>query len=236
MIVAKKNILITGILGNLGSKLAERISSSHSIIGLDRRATKIDNKYLTYSFDIRQKRVEKLFSENKIDTIIHLNIMHDLRKTQEEHYSFNVMGTDKLLKLAKKHGVKKFILLSSANVYGPRSENPQFINEDHPLLGASGFDAIDDLVEMDMTTSNYFWKAPEMDIVILRPCHIIGNLKNAPTRYLKLKSPITLLGFNPMIQVIHEEDLLSAIELCIENQIKGIFNISSEVTISLLKL
>ena len=64
-----------------------------------------------------------------------------------------------------------------------------------------------DLVEIDHMASSFFWKAREIDTVILRPVHILGGVRNAPSNYLRLSVVPTLLGFDPMVQMIHERDV-----------------------------
>ena len=118
----------------------------------------------------------------------------------------------------------KLVLLSSANVYGPRPDNPQFLTEDAPLLGGASFSEIRDLVEVDMLAQSFFWKRPETETVILRPVHILGTVHNAPSNYLRLPVIPTLLGFDPMMQVIHEDDVVRAIELALTPGVRGIFN------------
>jgi UDP-glucose 4-epimerase len=62
--------------------------------------------------------------------------------------------------------------------------------------------------------------------VILRPVHIVGAVRNAPSNYLRLARPWTLAGFDPMIQIIHEADLTRAIELALEPSVEGVFNVA----------
>src|SRR6187549_1715903 len=137
--------------------------------------------------------------------------MHDPRARPAELYSWNITGTSKLLEYCQAYKVPKVVLLSSANVYGPRADNAQFLTEDAPLLAAQAFPEMRDLVEIDHMASSFFWKAREVDTVILRPVHILGAVKNAPSNYLRLPRPPTLLGFDPMVQLIHEGDVAEAI-------------------------
>jgi nucleoside-diphosphate-sugar epimerase len=107
--------------------------------------------------------------------------------------------------------VPKVVVLSSANVYGPRPDNAQFLTEEAPLLAAQAFPEMRDLVEIDHMASSFFWKARDIETVILRPVHILGSVHNAPSNYLRLPVIPTLLGFDPMVQVIHELDVAEAI-------------------------
>jgi UDP-glucose 4-epimerase len=97
-------------------------------------------------------------------------------------------------------------------------------------MAGANFSEIRDLVNLDMLVTSYFWKAPKLDIIILRAAHILGNLNNAPSNYLRLPGPIpTIMGFDPMIQVIHQSDLADAlIQAYKTKEIKGIFNIASD--------
>ena len=227
----KKTVLVTGIGGKLGSFLVKRLHREVNVLGVDRRkVTNLPKDVKHYKIDIRRSRVEDIFRENKIDTIFHLGVMHNLRENDKVHHDFNILGTTKLLEYAQKYGVKKFIFLSSANVYGPKATNSHFLLEDSPLMGGAGFSAIRDLVALDMLVSSFFWKAPKLDIVIFRPAHILGNVRNAPSNYLRLPNRIpTIMGFDPMIQTIHQADLADAMLKVFKTKgVKGVFNIASE--------
>ena len=168
--------------------------------------------------------------------MVHLNILHDPRKTAAEHHTYNVVGTRKIIDYCEKYGVRKFLLLSTANVYGPRPENTQFLTEDSPLLGDQDFHEIRDLITVDHVVQSFFWKVPEVETVILRPVHILGRVHNAPSNYLRLKRPPTVMGFDPMVQVIHEEDVVQAIILGLKPGVRGVFNIVGQGEVPLSRV
>ena len=58
-------------------------------------------------------------------------------------------------------------------------------------------------------------------------------MKNAPSNYLRLDTVPTLLGFDPMMQVVHQRDVLSAIELSLVPGVRGIFNIAGPEPLAL---
>lgn len=68
MRLMKKNILITGISGALGSKIARSLSHNYNIIGLDKSLEKISD-YKVYLSD--EINIRKLFEEIEIELIIH---------------------------------------------------------------------------------------------------------------------------------------------------------------------
>ncbi len=223
----KQRVLITGIAGNLGRAVARRLHRSVELLGMDRRRVKHMPKDIDVEVvDIRRRRAEDLFRREKIDAVIHLNILHDPRSSQQQHHDFNLGGTQKISALCAEHRVPKLIVLSSANVYGPHPNNDQFLLEDAPLMGSQNFGGIRDLVALDMFCNTFFWRYPEIETVILRPTHIVGRVNNAPTRYLRLERPWTIMGFDPMIQLVHVEDVVSAIECALRPGIRGVYNIA----------
>ncbi len=221
-------VVVTGISGNLGRTLAKLLHTRERIIGLDRRPFPGKPKDLEhYEIDLRKKRAEDVFRKNEVGAVIHMGIMHDPRMSQEEHHSFNVVGTTRLLECCAKYGVKKVVILSSANVYGPSPDNSNFLTEDAPLMAASRFSGVRDLIEVDMLAHGFFWKHPQIQTVILRPVHIVGpHIRNAPSNYLRLRHPVALAGFDPMLQLIHVEDAARAMVEALRPELRGVYNVT----------
>jgi len=220
-------VVVTGISGNLGRTLAKLLHKSERIIGIDRRPFVGKPKDVEmHQLDLRKKKAEDVFRKNEISAVIHMGIMHDPRMSEEEHHSFNVVGTTRLLEYCAKHGVKKVVVLSSANVYGPSPDNSNFLTEDAPLMAASRFSGVRDLIEVDMLAHGFFWRHPDINTVILRPVHIVGpSIKNAPSNYLRLRYPWMLAGFDPIVQLIHVEDAARALVQALKPTLKGVYNV-----------
>lgn len=230
----RQRIVVTGIGGRLGLALVRRLHRQFDVIGVDRRKVKHLPKDIQFErVDIRRRRFEDVFRREQIDAVVHLNIMHDPRASDVQHHDFNINGTKKIFELCAEHRVAKVVVLSSANVYGPDPRNPQFLTEDAPLMGGQNFDGIRDLIGLDMFCNTFFWRHPEIETVILRPVHIVGQVNNAPSRYLRLKNPITLMGFDPMLQLMHVEDLVTAFERALIPGIRGVYNLAGPAPVPL---
>ena len=222
----RKRIIITGIGGNLGRRLTRRLHRRYDVIGIDRRPLRgFPRDVELHQIDLRRRRTEDIFRTSGVDAVVHLNVMHDPRAAQEELHSFNIVGTSKLIEYCQRHRIPKLVMLSSTNVYGPNPNNTQFLDEKAPLLAGSGFGEIRSLIALDMLASTFFWQYPDVETVVLRPVHILGPVNNAPSNYLRFRHPITVLGFDPMVQIIHVEDVVSAIERALLPERKGIFNV-----------
>ncbi|MBL8601534.1 MAG: NAD-dependent epimerase/dehydratase family protein [Myxococcales bacterium] len=230
-------VVVTGIVGRLGKQVCRVLHREHPLIGVDRRSfvdKPEDVEHL--QFDLRRKKMRDVFRSGRVKAVVHLGVMHDPRASPAEHHSWNVLGFAKMLESMEQYGVRKLVVLSSANVYGPRPDNPQFLTEESPLLGSQDFHEIRDLIEVDMLAQSFFWRNPACETVILRPTHILGAVRNAPSNYLRLPVVPTLLGFDPMVQVIHQDDVARVIERALQPGIRGIFNVAGPSPVPLSRL
>lgn len=232
-------VVITGVGGRLGQLLARRLHRQDGIrvAGIDRRAFSrkpADIEHLR--IDIRRKACEDLFRTRQVDVIFHLGLMHDPRQGAGEHHTWNIRGTQQILEFAQRYHVPKVVILSTGDVYGPSADNPAFITEDAPLLGAQRFAGMRDLIAVDMFAQSWFWKHPEIETVVLRPAHILGATHNAVSNYLRLPRVPVLLGFDPMVQVLHEEDAVAALLAAATPGVRGVFNIVGPDALPLRKL
>jgi len=220
-------VMITGICGRLGRRLARLLHRERRVVGVDRRPFRGKPKDIVhYDVDIRRKKTKDIFRSERPIAVVHLGVMHDPRASHDEHHTWNVAGFQRLLDYVSQYEVPKLVVLSSANVYGPRPDNPQFLHEDAPLLGASAFSNMRDLIEVDMLAQSFFWKRPQTETVILRPVHILGAVNNAPSNYLRQAVVPTLMGYDPMVQVIHQDDVIRALALSLQLGASGVFNLA----------
>ncbi|MGC4117647.1 MAG: SDR family oxidoreductase [Myxococcales bacterium] len=223
----RQAVAITGISGNLGRVVAKRLHLEDRIIGIDRRPFPGRPKDIQlHALDLRKKKCEDVFRKRNIRALVHMGFLHGPRTSSSEHHAFNLLGTTNVLEYCVRYGVKKVVVVSSANVYGPSPDNSNFLTEDAPLMAAARFPAIRDLVAADMYAQSFFYKHPDIETVILRPVLIVGpTIKNAPSNYLRLRRPWTLMGFDPVLQLVHAEDVARAIQQVLEPGIRGVYNV-----------
>src|SRR5580700_863602 len=230
-------VLITGICGRLGKHVARVLHRERKVVGVDRRAFADKPKDIEHAqVDLRRTKLKDVFRAGEIEAVVHLGVMHDPRASAAEHHSWNVAGFSKLLEYVSQFRVPKLVVLSSANVYGPQPSNPQFLTEDAPLLGGQNFSDIRDLIEVDMLAQSFFWKLPDTETVILRPVHILGTVHNAPSNFLRKDPIVAILGFDPMMQVVHQSEVVSAIECALRPGVRGTFNVAGPEPASLSRL
>ncbi|MBR9703001.1 NAD(P)-dependent oxidoreductase [Candidatus Woesearchaeota archaeon] len=139
------SILLTGGTGFIGSHVVRRLVREHSLILTKRSASNTDRiKDCLESgniilFDIDTTNFDEIFSQHKIDTIIHLATFYkktDDPKELNEMKETNIEMPLRLLKASSKVGVKKFINTGTFFEYAP-SENA--LNEESPIRAFNNY-------------------------------------------------------------------------------------------------
>ncbi len=206
----RPNILITGAAGALAQQVINRLRETCDLVAVDFR----DQIYLgddtpSYCIDFNKRVFEDLFRRYKFDGVIHLGRINSSQLTRMRRYNANVLGTQKLLDLSHKYGIRRVLVLSTYHVYGAIAYNPALIDEEAPLKGANLSMDLLDSVELENLANIYLWRYPDLNITILRPCNIVA-------------------GFSPMMQFIHIDDMADAIVLAYGKSTRGIFNVAPE--------
>ena len=225
---ARAGVLVTGVCGRLGLQLVRSLHRTEKVIGIDTREGSVLPRDVTHHrIDMRRRRSRDIFRRAGVRAVIHLGIMHDPRASAAERHSWNVDAFSSVLEFIRDYHIPKLVLLSTGAVYGPLPDNPQFIAEDHTLKGGARDPQLGDLIEVDMLAQSYFWQNPECETVILRPTHIVGTVRNGVMEYARLERPPMALGYDPLIQLVHEKDVVKAIMLALRPGLAGIFNVAA---------
>jgi UDP-glucose 4-epimerase len=229
-------VVVTGLAGRLGRRLARRLHRVRPVIGLDPRvAGDLPSDVEHEASDPLRSGARRLFARGDVKAIVHLGVIHNPQAPRSEYHSQNLRVFRRVVELAETFRIPKLVLLSSANAYGPRADNAQFLTENAPLLAGERFSEMHALVELDMYAQSVFWRSPNLELVIVRPANILGTVRNAPSNYLRLKVVPTLMGFDPMVQIVHQDDVAQAIERALVPGVRGIFNIAGPPPVALSK-
>ena len=244
--MSKLNLLVTGGAGFIGSNFVHYIIEkyeNYNVINLDllTYAGNLDNlKDLTenprYTF-VRGnignlELVNYLVKVNKIDIIINFAAESHVDRSitnPEIFVKTNVLGTQNLLDVAKINNVKKFVQVSTDEVYGSLGETGYF-TEDTPLAPNSPYSA--SKAGADMLVRSYF-ETFGMNINITRCSNNYGPY-HFPEKLIPLMITNALEGKELPIygdggnvrDWLHVKDHCAAIDLVIHNGMPGeVYNI-----------
>ncbi len=232
-------VLITGAAGPRGRLIASHLlDQGHAVVGVDTEDWINPPEALElHRLDHRKRGFEELMRQATFDAIVHLAVHAGFRLPPEERHSLNLEGTGKLIALATEHRVGKLVVASHAAVYGALPDNPHFMTEEAPPSVGRAFPEMQDLVTADLLAGAAMWKHPEMEIVVLRPVHSLGpTSRDVFAELLRRRRVPTVLGFDPMLQVIHEQDLAAAFACALVAGLRGVYNVTGPGEIPLTVL
>jgi UDP-glucose 4-epimerase len=145
----------------------------------------------------------------------------------EERYQINLGGTRAVFEHARAYGVEHCIFVGRHTFYGAGPDAPLFHGEDEPPLALNRFPELADLVAADLYAATALWRFPELATTVLRICYTLGPTgQGTLASFLKGKLVPMVLGFDPLFQFMHEDDVVSAIVLTLEKRPRGVFNVA----------
>jgi UDP-glucose 4-epimerase len=223
-----EKILITGIAGGQGRLLARRLLENYEVCGADWTTWEGHPRGVTiHQVDLRKRKFEDVVRTELPSAVVHMGFIRHFRGDERQRHDVNVRGTRQVLDHCAHYGVQKLIVVSSGYVYGAFPENPFYMDEDHPLSASRSYPEIRDLVEVDTVSQSFIWKYPHIRTCVLRPVNVLGYfVHSAIGSYLRRRWVPTMMGFDPMMQFIHEEDVCEAIALALEHGLQGVFNVT----------
>lgn len=229
-------ILITGNLGYVGSKFTEFIRKNDKnieIYGCDVNLYR--NSYVKksiykirkqYAIDFRELTDKNLLG---IDAIVHLAALSNDpigKLIADDTYKVNYEGTKKLVNLAKKSGVKKFIFASSCSVYG--FAGSAIKNESDSLKPQTVY------AKSKILSEKFLKKITGIQVYILRfgtACGYSNKLRldlvlnEFVFTALKFKKINILSDGLPYRPMIHVYDMSKAIYACLKDVKKNFYSI-----------
>jgi len=222
-----KSVLITGISQPIGRLLTYRLMRSNDVCGVDRSPwRRAPLGVEVFPADLRKRAFEDVLRTRRPDAVVHLGLTRDFSEPLSRRYERNVRGTRRVLDLCHRYDVGALVVLSSGYVYGAQPENPYRLDEDAPLLGSRSYPQIGDLVEVDAMATAFLWQHASTRTTVLRPVNVLGpTARSTASVYLRQSRVPTVMGFDPMMQFIHEDDVARAIELALVQPVRGVYNV-----------
>ena len=171
-------ILVTGGAGFIGSHVVNVfIENGHEVVVVDDlstgRRSNLNTAATFYKVDIRSPQLAEIFEKEQPQVIDHHAAQMDVRRSVEDPLfdaDVNVLGSIKLIELARKHNVERFIYISTGGaVYG----EPEYLpcDEAHPINPICPYGASKHTVEHYLYMYRELY---DLNYVILRYPNVYG--------------------------------------------------------------
>lgn len=215
--MAGLTVAVTGSDGFFGRALLRALEADDAVervLALDVRAPFASHPKTTwFKLDLVHPRSAEQLLKLLEGTQVVVHTAFLSRPTHQGGWAHELetIGTRNVLAAVEAAGVRKLVLRSSTLAYGARADNPAYLPETAPLEGKRQSAFVADKIEAEAQVARYANKLPERVVTVLRFAPLVGPTGDTlATNYLRRKVCPTLLGFDPLIQLVHEEDAIAA--------------------------
>lgn len=240
-----RRVLITGAANRLGTVLAKELLAdpqTEQVVALDTRTPDLpaDERCVHLEADLRSPDLARLLAPYRIDALVHNDVLQfpEPGRSARLLHDTNVVGTIQLLAAAERQpDLRTAVLRSTATIYGSEPNAPAFFTEDMATRFALRTRWQRDAAEVEKVFGAFARRRPEVACTMLRFQPILGRTLDTPIMRL-LGSPVipTWMGFDPMVQVIHGDDVIEAMVLALRAGVRGPVNVAAPDTVSLSRV
>ncbi|WP_018654694.1 NAD-dependent epimerase/dehydratase family protein [Actinomadura flavalba] len=239
---AARVVLVTGVARFLGARVAHALQADPGIervIGVD-TVPPVEPLGRTefVRVDVRTPGIAKVIASGRVDTVVHSGLVPGTPGTAARAKELNVIGTMQLLAACQRApSMRRLVLRSTAAVYGSSAKGPAVFTErdQPPEPPASG--SARDAVEVEGYVRGLTRRRSDLSVSVLRFANLLGPRVDSPiTRYLSLPVVPTVLGFDPRLQFVHEDDGVEVLRRMTVEDHPGTFNVAGDGVLLLSQL
>lgn len=242
--MAGRVVLVTGVSRDLGRKFAAAAAEHPEVdrvIGVDVVPPRGDVGAMSFvRADIRNPVIAKVIAKEEVDTVVHMSVISTpgaggARTSMKE---LNVIGTMQLLAACQKaESVRHLVVKSTTTVYGASHRDPAMFTEDMEPRRTPRSGYAKDVAEIEGYVRGFARRRPDVNVTVLRCANVLGPGVDSPiAHYLRLPVIPTVLGFDPRMQFLHEQDLLGALGHAIAAEKPGTYNIAGDGLLTLSQI
>ncbi|MDP4224318.1 MAG: NAD-dependent epimerase/dehydratase family protein [Bacteroidota bacterium] len=229
-------VLITGSSGSFGTIISKDLADNKiPVVGLDIRGPAINNigdNFRFYKCCITDKKqLTIIFNKEKPTHVIHFACTFNRVRDPEKEYEIDVRGSKNVLEISNNTpSVRQLVFSSSALAYGGYHDNPEWLDETHPLRpGKLRYGLNKKEIE------NIYLTTPIRDnlrVTLIRVCTVVGPKFGKPASVISILLKWSWLPEfcrETRLQFLHTEDFVSLIKFIIsDDQISGIYNLAPD--------
>ena len=228
-------VAITGACTYLGGELLRRLAEDpryDKVLALDIRPPALapDGKIEFVKLDLTQPTVDAelatLMARRHVDTFVHGAFLSHPTHAAEWAHELEDVGTMHVLNACAGVEPRRLVMISTTLVYGAHPKNPNFLVEDAELRGHRDSRFVNDKVRAERQVQRFAKEHPNVETCVLRFAPILGpTVSNMYTRFFSRPIAPVMMGHDPLMQFVHEQDAAYALQKAVESRATGAFNI-----------
>jgi UDP-glucose 4-epimerase len=238
-------IAITGTAPYLGGRLLRRLVESRgreAVVAVDITAPPttlhgVRYRMVDLTLPGADRRLVDVFQEEHVETVLHAAFFTNPRRDAAYSHELESIGTMHVAAAAAAGGVRHLVLRSFTAVYGARGQNPNFLTEDRRPDAHAGLAWVRDKVEAEEHAFSFARRYPSLGVTVLRFATLLGpGCHTFYTRLFSKRVVPVVLGYDPLVQLLHPDDGVDAAEKALVRGPSGVVNVVPRGTMSLLTM
>ena len=208
-------IALTGTASFLGGRLLRRLveqRGADGVLAVDITPPPttlhgVRHRMVDLTLPGADRRLVEVFREENVATVFHAAFFTTPRRDTSYAHELESIGTLHLAAAAAAAGVGHLLLRSFTAVYGARGRNPSFLTEAARPDAGSPLGWVRDKAEAEEHAFSFSRRYPELGVTVLRFAPLLGpGVHNFYTRVASKRVVPVLLGYDPLVQLLHPED------------------------------
>lgn len=238
-------IAITGLGNPLADRLAARLLEAggrSSVVAVGTRLPvslrgHLELHPLDPGDPALKDELEAFLTRRSVDAVAHLPFEPAPGEVFEGKAGWLARAAANVGHASTRAGVRRLVVASSTMCYGARPQNPNFLDEDRSLFGHPDSPWLRDQCAAEASLARLALAHPKLDVCILRHPWVMGpDRDDAITRYFAGIAIPVPIGRDPLLQFVHECDLLDVCERSVLEAHPGVFNVVADAALPLSRL
>ena len=228
-------VAVTGACTYLGGELLRRLEEDPRytrVLALDFRPPALTpgGKVEFIKIDLTRPTVDAelatLLGKYAVDTFVHGAFLSHPTHAVEWAHELEDVGTMHVLNACAGVEPRRLVVVSTTLVYGAHPKNPNFLTEESDLRGHRDSRFVNDKVRAEKQVQRFAREHPRVEVCILRFAPILGpTISNMYTRFFSRPIAPVMMGHDPLMQFVHEQDAAHALVRAVDAHAIGAFNI-----------
>jgi len=236
-------IAVTGTASFLGARVLRRLvelRGGEAIVAVDvapppSTLQGVTHRRLDLTEPASDQRLVEIFQQEGVDTVLHMALFTSPQRDKTHAHELESIGSLSVFAAAAAAGVKHLLLRSFTAVYGARGQNPNFLTEDRALQPNLALGWARDKLEAEQHAAAFAKRYPEMAVTVLRTAPLFGpGVHTFYTALFDRRLVPVLMGYDPLVQLLHPDDAVVAFERALDKRPRGAFNVVPRTAIPLL--
>ena len=243
--MAARRILITGVSNFWGARLAALLADDPAVervVGLDTRPPPagVGERITFVDADIRTRELGAILRMAAPDAVVHNDILQfpEPGRSARQLHDINVVGTLQLLAaLGDLPTLRTLVVRGAASIYGSEPSAPAFFTEDMARRYPLRTRWQRDVGELEKLVEAFARRRPAVTCTVLRQQPVIGPTLDTPvTRLFRAPVVPTFMGFDPRVQLLHEDDSVAVLAHAVHAPVRGPVNVAGPGAVSLARM